>query len=324
VRHLLDVDDLSAAELAAVLDLSEQPDPPPVLAGRGAALLFEKPSNRTRVSMEMAVVQLGGHPVTLRPDEIGLDSREPAEDVARVLSEYCSLVGARVFDHSTVVRLASTASIPVVNLLSDEAHPCQALADLLTLRQRWGSLAGRTLAWVGDGNNVCRSLLAAGAMAGLRLRVATPPGYEPPRDLVERTGAMVTADPAEAVEGADAVSTDVWASMGQEDEAIQRKQAFAGFTVDEALFSRAKPEALFLHCLPAHRGEEVTAGVLDGPSSVVWQQAANRMHAQRGLLLWLAKQGPETRSRSRGQAGGAGGPRRQRRAWSEGPGCPSP
>ena len=320
MRHFLDVDDLTAAELTETLDLAERPDPPPVLAGQGAALLFEKPSNRTRVSMEMAVVQLGGHPVTIRPDEIGLDTREPVEDVARALSQYCAVVGARVFDHATVVRLAEAASVPVVNLLSDEAHPCQALADLLTLRQRWGSLAGRTLAWVGDGNNVCRSLLLAGALADMRLRVATPPGYEPPVEVLERTVTHLTSDPAEAVEGADAVATDVWASMGQENEAAARKAAFAGFTVDEDLMARAGPGALFLHCLPAHRGEEVTAAVVDGPSSVVWQEAANRMHAQRGLLLWLAAAGEE--SPAGGGAGGAGGPRRQRRAWSEGPGCP--
>jgi len=288
MRHFLDVDDLAAGELAEVLDLAEGRDPPAVLAGRGAALVFEKPSNRTRVSMEMAVVQLGGHPVTLRPDEIGLDTREPVEDVARALSQYCAVIGARVFDHRSVVRLAEAASVPVVNLLSDQSHPCQALADLLTLRQHWASLAGRTMAWVGDGNNVCRSLLLAGALARMRLRVATPAGYEPPLEILERTGAHLSSDPAEAVEGADAVSTDVWASMGQEDEVAERTRAFAGFTVDHDLMARARPGALFLHCLPAHRGEEVTASVVDGPSSVVWQQAANRMHAQRGLLLWLA------------------------------------
>jgi ornithine carbamoyltransferase len=290
VRHFLEVDDLGADQLAEVLDLSQAADPPPVLAGRGVALLFEKPSVRTRASMEMAVVQLGGHPVTLRPDEVGLDTREPAEDVGRVLSRYCAVIGARVFDHTTVERLAGAASVPVVNLLSDRSHPCQALADLLTLRQRWGSLRGRTLAWVGDGNNVCRSLLLAGSMAGMSLRVASPPGYEPDADVVRSTGAEVTSDPAKAVAGADAVSTDVWASMGQEDEAAERRVAFAGFTVDDDLMALAGPDAVFLHCLPAHRGEEVTASVLDGPASVVWQQAANRMHAQRGLLLWLAAQ----------------------------------
>ena len=326
MRHFLEVDDLGADELTAVLDLAEGARPPEVLAGRGVALLFEKPSTRTRVSMEMAVFQLGGHPITMRPDEVGLDTRERAEDVSRVLSRYCAAIGARVFDHTTVERLAGAASVPVVNLLSDRSHPCQALADLLTLRQHWGSLSGRTLAWVGDGNNVCRSLLLGGALAGMALRVAAPPGYEPEPSVVRATGAKATADPAQAVTGADVVSTDVWASMGQEDEAPERRAAFAGFTVDDGLMALARPDAVFLHCLPAHRGEEVTESVLDGPASLVWQQAANRMHAQRGLLLWLAAQSstPSRAGQAPTEAGGAGGPRRQRRAWSEGPGCPPP
>jgi ornithine carbamoyltransferase len=323
MRHFLEVDDLGAEELAAVLDLSEEPAPAPVLAGRGVALLFEKPSTRTRVSMEMAVVQLGGHPIAIRPDEVGLDTREPTEDVGRVLSRYCAAIGARVFDHATVERLTGAASVPVVNLLSDRSHPCQALADLLTLRQHWGSLEGRTLAWVGDGNNVCRSLLLAGAMVGMVLRVAAPSGYEPDPDVVRSTGAVVTADPVQAVMEADVVCTDVWASMGQEDEAAERRLAFEGFTVDDDLMALARPDAVFLHCLPAHRGEEVTASVLDGPASLVWQQAANRMHAQRGLLLWLASQSPEGEA-SQLSAGRAGGPHGQRRAWSEGPGRPPP
>ena len=303
MRHFLDVDGLGPGELEAVLDLAEDLDPPPVLAGKGVALLFEKPSNRTRVSMEMAVVQLGGHPITIRPDEVGLDTRETTEDVARALSQYCAAIGARVFDHSTVERLAGAASVPVVNLLSDRAHPCQALADLLTLRQHWGSLEGRALAWVGDGNNVCRSLLLAGARAGLSLRVAAPAGYEPAAELVRQTGATLTSEPAEAVAGADAVSTAVRASMGQEDEAAERRLAFARFTVDDALMAQARPDAVFLHCLPAHRGEEVAASVVDGPASLVWHQAANRMHAQRGLLRWLVAQAPEA-TQARSQAGG--------------------
>jgi ornithine carbamoyltransferase len=292
VRHFLEVDDLTAEELAAVLDLSEQADPPPVLSGRGVALLFEKPSNRTRVSMEMAVVQLGGHPVSIRADEVGIDTREPAEDVARVLACYCSAIGARVFDHGVLERLAAVSPVPVVNLLSDTAHPCQALADLLTLRQRFGSLEGLVLAYVGDGNNVCHSLMAAGARAGMEVRVATPPGYEPSADVVARTGTVLGHEPVEAVDGADAVYTDVWSSMGQEDEAARRRADFAGFTVDEALMAKAKPDAVFLHCLPAHRGEEVSASVVDGPLSEVWRQAANRLPAQRGLLLWLLQTAP--------------------------------
>jgi ornithine carbamoyltransferase len=281
VRHLLDVDDLSPEELRAVLDRAERPSPAPVLAGLGVALLFEKPSNRTRNSMEMAVVQLGGHPISLRGDEVGFDIRESVEDVARTLSCYHAVIAARVFEHSKVSRLAAGATVPVVNLLSDEAHPCQALADLLTMRQRFGSLADLTVAWVGDGNNVCRSLLLGAERAGLEMRVAAPSGYEP--DVPAR----VTNDPVEAVKEAHVVCTDVWASMGQEDEAAARQRAFAGFTVTPQLMQQARPDAIFLHCLPAHRGEEVAAEVIDGPQSAVWQQAENRLHAQRGLLLWL-------------------------------------
>jgi len=283
LRHFIDVDDLSPDELATVLDLAEEADPPPVLAGRGAALLFEKPSNRTRISMELAVVALGGHPVSLRADEVGIDTRETAEDLARVFSGLCAVIGARVFEHAKLVRMAAASTVPVVNLLSDDAHPVQVLADLLTLRQRLGPLAGRTLAYVGDGNNVCRSLMRGAARAGLQMRVATPAGYEPPDDGIT----LLTNDPAEAVAGADAVYTDVWASMGQEAEAGSRMRDFAGFTVDDDLMALATADAVFLHCLPAHRGSEVAASVIDGPRSAVWQQAANRLHAQRGLLLWL-------------------------------------
>jgi ornithine carbamoyltransferase len=283
VRHLLEVDDLSPEELHTVLDLADDTDPPAVLAGKAAALLFEKPSNRTRLSMELAVVQLGGHPISLRGEEVGIDTRETAEDLGRVFSGFCALIGARVFEHEKLVRLAEAASVPVVNMLSDASHPIQALADLLTIRQRLGSLEGRTLAYVGDGNNVCHSLMVAAGLAGMTIRVAAPEGYQP-----EPVGlAYITSDPADAVEGADAVYTDVWASMGQEEEAEARREAFDGFTVDEDLMARAAPDALFLHCLPAHRGEEVAAAVIDGPQSAVWQQSTNRLHAQRGLLVFL-------------------------------------
>jgi ornithine carbamoyltransferase len=281
VRHFLEVDDLDADELAEVLRLAELADPPPVLAGKGVALFFEKPSLRTRDSTEMAVVQLGGYPVTHRGDEADIDVREPAADIARVLSGYHSLIAARVFEHAKLERLAAASTIPVVNLLSDDAHPCQAVADLLTLTQRWGSLRGRSIAYVGDGNNVCRSLVLAAQRAGLDVRVATPPGYEPNCDV------PLFHDPVEAVKGVDAVYTDVWASMGQEAEAAARRRAFERFTVDAALMAHAAPDALFLHCLPAHRGEEVSAEVVDGPQSAVWQQAHNRMHAARGLFLFL-------------------------------------
>jgi ornithine carbamoyltransferase len=291
-RHLLEVDDLTPDELATVLDLAEDPQPEPVLAGKGMALVFQKPSARTRNSMEMAVVQLGGHPVSVRGDEVGIDTRETAEDVARTLACYHAAIGARVFSHGVLERMAAVSPVPVVNLLSDEAHPLQALADLLTLRQAWGGFKGRALAYVGDGNNVCRSLGLAGALAGLEIRVATPPAYGvPPQhaDRLKALGAEVveTSRAAEAVDGADAVYTDVWASMGQEAEADARRRAFEGFAVDERLMGAAAPGALFLHCLPAHRGEEVAAAVVDGPASRVWEQAANRMHAARGLLRFL-------------------------------------
>jgi ornithine carbamoyltransferase len=292
-RHFLDVDDLEVDELEQVLDAAtipvDQLSKP--LSGKGVALLFEKPSLRTRSSMEIAVAQLGGHPVTIVGDEVGIDTRETAEDVARVLCRYHGLIGARVFDHSRLERLASVATVPVVNLLSDDAHPCQTLADLLTLRQHFGGLKGKTIAYIGDGNNVCTSLMLGAAMEQMEVRVATPPGYAPPDGCVERARdrgeVVITEDPYAAVRNADAVYTDVWASMGQESEAATRRKEFAGFTVDDDLMGAASPDAIFLHCLPAHRGEEVSESVLEGPQSLVWQQAENRLHAQRGLLYWL-------------------------------------
>ncbi len=291
-RHLLEVDDLSAPELATVLDLAERPDPPQVLAGRGMALLFEKPSLRTRNATEMAVVQLGGHPLSVRAEEVDVDVREPASDVARALSGYHAAIGARVFDHSTLKRMAAAASVPVVNLLSDASHPCQALADLLTIRRHFGRLAGIQVAYVGDFNNVARSLGLAAASSGMTVRYACPDAYGPGQadlDAARAVGGDVssTTVPAEAVSGADVVYTDVWTSMGAEDEAEHRRHAFEGFTVDEELMARAGEAGVFLHCLPAHRGEEVAAAVVDGPRSLVWEQAENRMHAVRGLLLFL-------------------------------------
>lgn len=294
MRHLLEVDDLGRAELMDVLALAEQADPPPVLAGRGAALIFEKPSNRTRNATEMAVFSLGGHPVSLQGGEIGLGGREPVEDVVRVLAQYHAVVGARVNDHRVLEAMAAVDVVPVINLLSNVAHPCQALADLLTLRQVWGSFSGRRVAWVGDGNNVARSLTLAAALAGVDVSLACAPGHEVDAVAVDGARAQgidvrVTTEPAEAVAGADAVCTDVWVSMGQEVESAARGDAFARYQVDGALMAAARPGAIFLHCLPAHRGLEVAASVIDGPASVVWAQAANRMHAARGLLLWLAR-----------------------------------
>jgi ornithine carbamoyltransferase len=294
MRHFLEIDELTRSELATILDLAQRPDPDPVLAGHGVALIFEKPSNRTRNATEMAVVGLGGHPITIRGEEIGMGGRETVEDVTRVLARYHRVVGARVFDHRVLEAMAKVDEVPVVNLLSDLAHPCQALADLLTLRHHWGELAGHTVAWVGDGNNVARSLTLACGLAGVDIRLAAPAGHQV--DPVAVDGARgegvtvtLTTDPAEAVAGAEAVYTDVWVSMGQEAEQRPRQDAFAGYQVNEALMSQAAPGALFLHCLPAHRGLEVSAGVIDGPASAVWEQAANRMHAARGLLWWLVR-----------------------------------
>lgn len=291
MRHLLDIDDLSPTELRQILALAAQTDPPAVLASKGAALVFEKPSARTRHSTELAVVQLGGHPSYITGAEIGLDHRESTEDVTRTLACYHCVIGARVFSHSTVERMAATEVVPVVNLLSDRAHPLQALADVLTITDEFGDLAGRTVAYVGDSNNVARSLALAAALTGMSVRVASPPGHSFDESTLERLRTLdcepeLGDNPAEAVRFADVVYSDVWTSMGQEAEAGRRRADFEGFTVDQNLMEGA-PDAIFLHCLPAHRGEEVTAGVIDGPSSRVWVQAANRMHAARGLLLWL-------------------------------------
>lgn len=294
-RHFLDIDDLTTDELLTVIHRAEVQSPPQVLAGQGMALIFEKPSARTRNSMEMAVVQLGGHPLTIRPDEIGMGTREKVEDLARLFAGYHAAIGARVFDHDKLVRMASVASVPVVNMLSDVAHPLQALADLLTIRQVFGGFAGRTLAYVGDGNNVCRSLSVAAGMVGMDVRIGCPERYLP--DAADQAAIwssgvkpVLTSDAFEAVAGADVVYTDAWFSMGQEEQAAERRPHFHPFQVNAELMAAANPEAVFLHCLPAHRNEEVTDDVLDGPQSRVWQQAENRMHASRGLLSWLLEQ----------------------------------
>jgi ornithine carbamoyltransferase len=305
VRHFLEVDDLAPAELGTLLDQAaawklEPASVPRALTGHGVAMLFEKPSARTRTSTEMAVHTLDGHPIYIRPEEVGIDSRESGEDVARTLAAYCTIIAARVFDHHLLERMAAVVSVPIVNLLSDRAHPCQALADLLTLREDLGALEGRRLAYVGDGNNVAASLAFGAALSGLELVVSSPPDYELDDEVVERARNLggtieLVADPHEAVRGVDAVYTDVWTSMGQEDEAQQRRAAFAGYRVDADLMATAGAQARFMHCLPAHRGEEVSADVIDGPQSVVWRQAENRMHAIRALFALLAGAGEEAR-----------------------------
>lgn len=270
----------------------------PLLAGRTLAMVFQKPSLRTRVSFEMGMHQLGGHAVYLGPEEISLGKRESVADVARVLSRYVDGIMARVFGHDLVVQLAQWASVPVVNGLSDTCHPCQALADLLTVQEKLGYLAGVRLAYVGDGNNMLNSLLYGGALAGMEVVAATPDGYAPSeavlagaRAVAQQTGATlsVTRSPAEAVAGAHVIYTDTWTSMGQEAEAATRRRAFAGYQVNEALLAAARPDVGVMHCLPAHRGEEITDEVADGPHSWLFDEAENRLHAQKAILVDLLK-----------------------------------
>ena len=298
MRHFLDITDLTVDELDDVLQLAEVPIESLgwPLAGGGAALIFEKPSNRTRHSMEMAVVQLGGHPVYTRGDEVGFDTREPVEDIARIMSGYHALLAARVFSHSTVARLAEAATVPVVNMLSDQSHPLQALADVLTMRQALGPLGGRTVAYVGDHNNVSRSLAEASVMLGMHVRLGCPAGYDASDDELARIAELGTgtieqfADPATAVLGAAVVHTDTWTSMGQEAEKAQRKEIFGRYQVNESLLAGAGDahgEAYFMHCLPAYRGSEVTDAVIEGDRSLVWRQGHNRMHTARAAMAFV-------------------------------------
>jgi ornithine carbamoyltransferase len=296
-RHFLEVDDIDPARLRTLLDraVAWKADPAavaPTLRGQAVAALFEKPSARTRLSIEVAVSTLGGHPIYVRADEVGLDTRETTEDVARTMAGMCGAIAARVFDHETLRRMVEVVDVPVINLLSDTAHPCQALADVLTIQEQFGDLEGRHVVYVGDGNNVAASLAFAAALTGLELVVASPDGYTLDTQLVERArnlgGAIeLASDPHDAVRGADVVYTDVWTSMGQEDERALRLRAFDGWTVDGTLMKEAAEHAVFMHCLPAHRGEEVVGEVIDGPQSLVWPQAANRMHAARALFVDL-------------------------------------
>ncbi len=295
VRHFLEMDDLTPDELRRVLDLSEVADPPRVLTRRGVALLFEKPSTRTRHSMEIAAVELGGHPVYVRPEEVGLDERETTEDVVRTLMGYHAVIAARVFEHAKVERMAAVSSVPVVNLLSDDAHPIQVLADLLTMRQSLGRTEGLTVAYIGDANNMARSLAIGLHMCGSRLRIAHPDGYAFNATAVaklERAGVTVETggDPLAAVADAQVVYTDAWYSMGQEAEKEQRRAEFGDFRVDSLVMAAAAPDAIFLHCLPAHRGDEASDEVLDGPQSRIWPQATNRLHSARGLLSFLMEE----------------------------------
>ena len=282
MRHLLAIRDLSAGDLRAVLDASKAPAPR-VLQDKGVALYFEKPSARTRNSMEMAAAQLGGHPVYLQPAELGIGTRESVEDVTRTLACYHAIIAARVFDHALLDQMAAVNAAPVLNLLSATDHPLQALADLLTIEQLLGRIEGARIAFVGEAHNVARSLAEGCAKVGADFIIASPPGYG-----FDNEGIRQVADPVEAVEGADIVYADVWVSMG-DDHSEEKLAAFAPYQVNEALMTHA-PDAHFLHCLPAHRGEEVSAGVMDGSRSAVWRQAENRMHTARGAMLWMLEQ----------------------------------
>ena len=300
-RHFLSSDDLAPAEQAAVirraLDLKKRRrEQARSLEGLSVAMIFEKPSTRTRVSFEVAVGELGGHPVVLKPDEVQLGRGETIADTARILSRFCDAIVIRTFGQERLTELAAAASVPVVNGLSDQEHPCQALADVMTIGERFGDLAPVRLCYLGDGNNVCHSLLLAGAKAGLaRVDVASPPGYEPDpatvaraRSIGEETGTeiAVSNEPA-AARGADVLYTDVWASMGREAERVDRLGRFRGFAVSSAIMADAAPGAIAMHCLPAHRGEEIDAEVIDGPASAAWDQAENRLHTAKAVLEWV-------------------------------------
>jgi ornithine carbamoyltransferase len=300
-RHFLDVDDLTRTELETVLDVaseykSEYADG--VIHDdfdqRTLGMVFQKPSTRTRVSFETGMTQLGGHAVFLGESDIQLGRGEPLKDTSRALSRYVDLLMARVFKHANIEELASYADVPVINGLTDDAHPCQTLADLLTIREHRGTLDGISAAWVGDGNNVAQSFALGCALTGVDLTVATPEGYGIDEDVVERAADLggeptVTTDPVEAVADADVVYTDVWISMGQEDERDVRMDDFDGFQLSDELLGDAD-DPIVMHCLPAHRGEEVTDDVIESDSAVVWDQAENRLHAQKGLMVWLDEQ----------------------------------
>ncbi len=298
LRHFLCLSDCSPHELqqiiARAIVLKKQVQDGvehPTLKYKMLAMIFEKSSTRTRVSFETAMVQLGGHAIFLSPDDTQLGRGEPVEDTARVLSKMVDGIMIRTFEHSKLERLAEYSSVPVINGLSDLLHPCQLLADMQTWHELRGSIQGRTVAWLGDGNNMCNSYITAAKLFDFNLRIACPDGYQPDADILKSGGTHVSmsAYPEQAVKNADLIVTDVWASMGQEAESGTRSEIFRPFQVNAELMSLAKQDALFMHCLPAHRGDEVTADVIDGPQSVVWEEAGNRLHSQKALLEFLLK-----------------------------------
>ncbi|MFN2566380.1 MAG: ornithine carbamoyltransferase [Gemmatimonadaceae bacterium] len=294
-RHFLAIPDFTREELDALFDLAERMRRGEYtrtpLAGKTLAMIFMKSSTRTRVSFEVGTFQLGGHALFLSPRDVQLGRGEPIADTARVLSRYVDGIMIRTFAHGDVEELARYATVPVINGLTDLLHPCQVLADVLTIRQHFGTYEGKKVAWVGDGNNMANSWINAAYRLGFDLTLACPEGYDPDRAILDRArrhaNVRVVRHPCEAVEGAHVVNTDVWASMGQEEEQKERERAFAGYMVDAALMRRAARDAIFLHCLPAHRGEEVAAEVIDGPQSRVWDEAENRLHVQKALMAVL-------------------------------------
>lgn len=296
MKHFLTLKDLTPAELKLLIQragelkkLHKHGDIYQPLKGKVLAMIFEKSSTRTRVSFESAMIQFGGGSIFLSPDDTQLGRGEPLEDSARVISSMVDAVMIRTFAHSKIETFARYSSVPVINALTDEYHPCQLLADMQTYQEHRGDIKGKKVVWIGDGNNMCHSYINAAEQFGFTLNIATPKGYEPDSAIVEASKADVQLfdDPKAAAEGVDLVVTDVWASMGQEEEQRKREQAFADFQVNETIMALANKDALFMHCLPAHRGEEVSAEVIDGPQSVVWDEAENRLHAQKALLEFL-------------------------------------
>ena len=294
MTHFLHVGTVSAADLIEIMALAAAPITSlgRPLEGRGVALIFEKPSNRTRQSTEMAVVQLGGHPVYTRGEEIGFDTREPVEDITRIMAGYHAVLAARVFDHAVIDRMAAVSAVPVLNMLSDRSHPLQAVADVITMQQHLGALVGRVVAYVGDYNNVARSLAEAAVLLGMHVRLGCPEGHDATVDELSRIDALgsgtirQSSDPVHAVSDAQVVHTDTWTSMGQEREKAERAELFGRYQVNETLLSCAAADAVFMHCMPAYRGLEVSADVMDGPRSLAIQQGHNRMHAARGVLAF--------------------------------------
>ncbi len=300
-KDFISLNDFTSQELTRILSLARQIKHRPrsvsgILNGKALALIFQKPSNRTRVSFETGIFQLGGKSIYLAPDDISLGKREPTADIAKTLSRYVDGIVARVFLHQDILDLAAFATVPVINGLSDLSHPCQAMADMFTIQERFGKIKGLTMAYIGDGNNMTNSLMVAAAKFGMNMIVATPDGYGPDanyvttsREYAAKTGAtlVLTKDPKKAVNGAHIVYTDTWVSMGQEDETAKRLKIFQGYQVDKKLMFLADKKSIFMHCLPAHRGQEVSDEVIDGPQSVVFDEAENRLHVQKAVLIYL-------------------------------------